>query len=61
MDQHVKSTRPGLPYTGKPHARVLLVESSTDMSHGSVPVEPKFSPIQKKANLEGFLGILKPI
>ncbi|KHG21018.1 hypothetical protein F383_26692 [Gossypium arboreum] len=29
MDQHVISTRPGLSYTGRPHARVLLAESST--------------------------------
>ncbi|KHG15058.1 Dihydrodipicolinate synthase [Gossypium arboreum] len=29
IDQHVKSTRPGLPYTGKPHARVVLAGSST--------------------------------
>ncbi|KHG06836.1 hypothetical protein F383_33067 [Gossypium arboreum] len=30
MDQHVKSTRPGLLCTGSPHVRVLLAESSTD-------------------------------
>ncbi|KHG24136.1 hypothetical protein F383_02737 [Gossypium arboreum] len=29
MDQHVKSTWPGLLYTGRPHACVLLPESST--------------------------------
>ncbi|KHG20262.1 Dynein heavy chain 9, axonemal [Gossypium arboreum] len=29
MDQHVKSTWPGLPYTGKPHARVVLAGSNT--------------------------------
>ncbi|KHG08507.1 hypothetical protein F383_35821 [Gossypium arboreum] len=32
MDQHVKSTRLGLPYTGRPHAGVLLAESSTTYS-----------------------------
>ncbi|KHG27604.1 hypothetical protein F383_34447 [Gossypium arboreum] len=33
MGQRTKSTRPGLPHTGRPHCRVNLTESKHD-SHG---------------------------
>ncbi|KHF99368.1 hypothetical protein F383_38335 [Gossypium arboreum] len=61
MDQHTKSTRPGLPHTGRPHGRVPLAsldhglkQSHTGMSHGRVPAEPKFSPIRKRPILRAL-------
>ncbi|KHG28994.1 hypothetical protein F383_35661 [Gossypium arboreum] len=39
MDQHVKSTRPGLLYTGKPHARVVLNQAGiTQIDHTPVSI-----------------------
>ncbi|KHF97617.1 hypothetical protein F383_11120 [Gossypium arboreum] len=62
MGQRTRLTRPGLPHNtavsiwqnrstthkGRTHARVILTGSSTGVSHGGVPAEPKFSPIQKR-------------
>ncbi|KHG20446.1 UDP-N-acetylmuramoylalanine--D-glutamate ligase [Gossypium arboreum] len=42
MGQSTKSTRPGLPHTGRPHGSVNLAISKHD-SHGRVPAEPKLS------------------
>ncbi|KHF98670.1 Error-prone DNA polymerase [Gossypium arboreum] len=38
MDQHTKSTRPGLPHTGKPHGHVPLasLEHGLKQSHMGV-------------------------
>ncbi|KHG06278.1 hypothetical protein F383_32017 [Gossypium arboreum] len=33
MDPHVKSTRPGLPHTGKPYGRVHLAGLTTGWSN----------------------------
>ncbi|KHF99888.1 hypothetical protein F383_38719 [Gossypium arboreum] len=57
MGQCTKSTRPGLPHTGRPHGHVPLAslkQSHTSVSHGHVPVEPKFSPIRKRPILRAF-------
>ncbi|KHG29621.1 DNA-directed RNA polymerase subunit alpha [Gossypium arboreum] len=43
-----------MTYMGGSHARAHLPALTTSMSHGRVPSEPKFSPIRKKTNFEGF-------
>ncbi|KHF99937.1 hypothetical protein F383_38748 [Gossypium arboreum] len=53
MGQRTKSTRPGLPHMRRPHGRVPLTRSKHD-SHGRVPTEPKFSPIQKRPFLRAL-------
>ncbi|KHG00886.1 hypothetical protein F383_39120 [Gossypium arboreum] len=60
MGQSTKSTQPGPPYTGRQHGHVNLASSSTGVSHGRVPGEPKLSPIQEREILR-VLGIPKPI
>ncbi|KHG17531.1 ALG-2 interacting X [Gossypium arboreum] len=71
MGQRGKLMRPKLPHTGRPHARVYLVELimaytgrphtrlyltalNMSVSHGRVPIAPKFSPIQKRPLLRAF-------
>ncbi|KHG13255.1 putative mannan synthase 9 [Gossypium arboreum] len=61
MGQRTKSTRLGLPHTGRQHGRVPsaslghgLKQSQRGMSHRRVPAEPKFSPIQKRPILRAF-------
>ncbi|KHF99455.1 hypothetical protein F383_38515 [Gossypium arboreum] len=56
MDQHTKSTRLGLPHTGRLHSRVNLAESNRPevIAHGRVPAEPKFSPIPRRPILRVF-------
>ncbi|KHG29634.1 D-amino acid dehydrogenase small subunit [Gossypium arboreum] len=61
MGQRTKSTRPGLPHTGRPHGRVPLTSLDHDLkqshmgvSHGHVPAEPKFSPIRKRPILRAL-------
>ncbi|KHG07088.1 hypothetical protein F383_33611 [Gossypium arboreum] len=57
MGQRTKSTRPGLPHTGRPHGRVPLAslkQSPIGVSHGRVPAEPKFSPIRKRPILRAL-------
>ncbi|KHG16580.1 Peroxisomal membrane pex13 [Gossypium arboreum] len=56
MGQSTKSTRPGLPHTGRPQGCVNLAElkHSLGVSHGRVPTEPKLSPIRKRLILRVF-------
>ncbi|KHG06470.1 hypothetical protein F383_32323 [Gossypium arboreum] len=56
MGQHTKSTRPGLPHTGRPHGRVPLATLTTALSNltRACPVEPKFSPIQNRPILRAL-------
>ncbi|KHG25884.1 dna damage checkpoint 1 [Gossypium arboreum] len=42
-------------YTGRPHTRAYLTALTTGVSHGRVPAEPKYNPIQKRP----FVRVLK--
>ncbi|KHG03202.1 Mannonate dehydratase [Gossypium arboreum] len=62
MGQHGKSTRPGLPYTGRPHGHADHTPVSIwqarawleVIAHGHVPTEPKLSPIRKRLILRAL-------
>ncbi|KHG24322.1 hypothetical protein F383_30538 [Gossypium arboreum] len=41
-------------YTGRPYFCVYLTILTTGVSHRCVPIEPKYSPIQKKPLLRAF-------
>ncbi|KHG25248.1 putative beta-galactosidase A [Gossypium arboreum] len=68
MNPRGKLTRPGLShtavslwqdrsttYTGRLHACAYSTALTTGMSHGRVPVEPKYNPIRKRP----ILGALR--
>ncbi|KHF98660.1 hypothetical protein F383_12870 [Gossypium arboreum] len=39
---------------GRPHTHAYLTALTTGVSHGHVPVEPKYSPIRRRALLRAF-------